>query len=469
MDYSGDVAQAAERAEQAHRGVTVRYVIPKEGAQIGFDMLAIPADAPHKALALQFINFLLQPDVMAGITNAVRYPNAVPASKPMIRPELLANPAVYPTPADDGAHVPYRPGAARRGTRADPHVGTASRRAVSEQRQGHEHGCSRPALGRSSIASSHRFRPNRPLRRHVALHRLDLIVATAANCSCCWALPVPARPPCCARSPASCSPTPGTSCSTAPSLPALPPHRRPVNTMFQSYALFPHMSVAANIGFGLRQQRRPRAEIAARVAEMLALVRLEGFAARRPHQLSGGQQQRVALARCLAPNPRLLLLDEPLSALDRNLRVETRGELARLQKRLGTSFILVTHDQEEALTIGRPHRRDAGRPPGAGRLRRPRFMNARDSRFVAEFLGAANILPAIVRHDGLLLPELGVTVRAATSAVPGPALLALRPERLRIGRTDAPNRLAGVVAERSYAGETLTHSVRLSPMGRCCA
>jgi spermidine/putrescine ABC transporter ATP-binding subunit len=243
-------------------------------------------------------------------------------------------------------------------------------------------------------------------------------------------------------------------------LTSLPPHRRPVNTMFQSYALFPHMSVATNIGFGLRQQRRPRTEIAARVAEMLALVRLESFADRRPHELSGGQQQRVALARCLAPNPRLLLLDEPLSALDRNLRIETRGELARLQRRLETSFILVTHDQDEALTladrIGVMH---DGRLAQVGS---PAEVYERpNSRFVAEFLGAANILPAVAASDGLLLPGLGVTVRTATAAASGPALLALRPERLRIGPAEAPNRLTGIVTERSYAGETLTHSVRL--------
>ena len=244
-------------------------------------------------------------------------------------------------------------------------------------------------------------------------------------------------------------------------LASLPPHRRPVNTMFQSYALFPHMSVATNIGFGLRQQRRPRAEIAARVAEMLALVRLESFAGRRPHQLSGGQQQRVALARCLAPNPRLLLLDEPLSALDRNLRIETRGELARLQRRLGTSFILVTHDQEEALTLAdRIGVMQDGRLAQVGS---PAEVYERpNNRFVAEFLGAANILPAVAQADELLLPDLDVTVRMATTVASGPVLLALRPERLRIGAAGAPNRLSGVVTERSYAGETLTHSVRLS-------
>jgi spermidine/putrescine ABC transporter ATP-binding subunit len=244
-------------------------------------------------------------------------------------------------------------------------------------------------------------------------------------------------------------------------LTGLPPHRRPVNTMFQSYALFPHMSVAANIGFGLRQQRRPGAEITARVNEMLALVRLEGFADRRPHQLSGGQQQRVALARCLAPNPQLLLLDEPLSALDRNLRAETRGELVRLQRRLGTTFILVTHDQEEALSMA--DRIGVMHDSRLAQVGTPSEVYERPgSRYVAEFLGAANILPAVAQQDGLMLPGLGVVIRAATPVASGPALLALRPERLRIGVTDAPNRLTGMVIERAYTGETLTHSVRLS-------
>jgi putrescine transport system ATP-binding protein len=243
------------------------------------------------------------------------------------------------------------------------------------------------------------------------------------------------------------------------------PHKRPVNTMFQSYALFPHMDVAANVGFGLRRQGMPRAAVAARVAEMLALVSLQGFDTRKPHELSGGQQQRAALARSLAPNPRLLLLDEPLSALDRNLRIETRAELARLQRQLGTTFIVVTHDQEEALTLASrigvmQHGRLAQVGTPAEVYERP------VSRFVAEFLGAANILPAMLRTstpDGTVaeLPGLGTLVRTATAAPDGSVLLALRPERLRLDDA-AENQVRGVVVERAYAGETLIHTIRLA-------
>src|SRR3984957_10868005 len=132
---------------------------------------------------------------------------------------------------------------------------------------------------------------------------------------------------------------------------AMPPHRRPVNMMFQSYALFPHLSVAGNIAFGLRQDGLARPAIAARVDEMLALVKLEGLGGRRPDQLSGGQRQRVALARSLAKRPQVLLLDEPMAALDRKLREETQFELMELQGRLGVTFVIVTHDQEEAMTV----------------------------------------------------------------------------------------------------------------------
>jgi spermidine/putrescine ABC transporter ATP-binding subunit len=242
-------------------------------------------------------------------------------------------------------------------------------------------------------------------------------------------------------------------------LTALPPHRRPVNMMFQSYALFPHMSVAANIAFGLRMQGMSRAATAARVHEMLELVRLQGFEARRPMQLSGGQQQRVALARSLAPRPALLLLDEPLSALDRNLRRDTREELVRLQHDLSLAFILVTHDQEEALTmadrIGVMH---AGRLIQVGSPAEVYEHPA--TRFVAEFLGAANLLPVTVRHGRAEL-TCGLAVQAGMDVPSDARWLAVRPERVRIGEATASNQIAGVVVQRSYAGETLTHVVRL--------
>ena len=248
---------------------------------------------------------------------------------------------------------------------------------------------------------------------------------------------------------------------------SLPPYRRPVNTMFQSYALFPHMSVAANIGFGLRRQGLPKAEVAARVAELLALVRLEPFADRRPDALSGGQRQRVALARSLAPRPELLLLDEPLSALDRGLREATRTELVRVQRQLGTTFVLVTHDQEEALSMAtRIGLLEGGRLAQVGT---PTEIYERPvSRSVAAFMGAANILPARVRAPGLLdLPTLGGVAEVNTAGLCADLHVALRPERLRIARGVAtgPNAVSGQVTESAYRGIVVDHRVRVGTEG----
>ncbi len=250
----------------------------------------------------------------------------------------------------------------------------------------------------------------------------------------------------------------------------LPPHRRPVNTTFQSYALFPHMTVADNVAFGLRRQGVARAEIGARVAALLEMVRLGEFAGRKPDALSGGQRQRVALARALAPRPQLLLLDEPMSALDRGLRERTRQELLRVQRQTGTTFVLVTHDQDEALAmatrIGLLHQ---GRLAQVGT---PAALYERPaSRYVAGFMGNDNVLPAVVREAGppCVLDVEGVGAAQADAAMPvGAAVwVALRPERLRIeaAQRTGVNHACGTVAESAYFGDAADYTVAL-PGGR---
>jgi putrescine transport system ATP-binding protein len=224
-------------------------------------------------------------------------------------------------------------------------------------------------------------------------------------------------------------------------LAGVPPYRRPVNMMFQSYALFPHMTVAGNVAFGLKQDGLPKTEIAARVDEMLALVQMTSFAARKPDQLSGGQRQRVALARSLAKRPKVLLLDEPLAALDRKLREETRFELKALQKKLATTFVIVTHDQDEAMTVAdRIGVMDHGRLVQVGT---PAEVYQRPAtRWVAGFVGDVNFI----------------------TAPGGSGVLALRPEKVRIAHA-APegraNGASGVVSEIGYLGATSLYKVRL--------
>ncbi|MCK6453636.1 MAG: ABC transporter ATP-binding protein [Alphaproteobacteria bacterium] len=248
----------------------------------------------------------------------------------------------------------------------------------------------------------------------------------------------------------------------------LPPYRRPVNMMFQSYALFPHMTVAGNIAFGLKQEGLPAPAIGRRVAEMLRLVRLEGLAERRPHQLSGGQRQRVALARALAKRPKLVLLDEPLAALDRKLREETQFELLAIHRRLGTTFVIVTHDQDEAMTLA--HRlavMDRGRVVQVGPPREVYEHPA--TRFVATFIGTANLL------DGRVTDAAGGVMRVESAAAaaelsvlhdgavpPGAAVsVAVRPEKLRLGN-GMENTLTGEVEELAFRGDATLCRVRLS-------
>ena len=254
------------------------------------------------------------------------------------------------------------------------------------------------------------------------------------------------------------------------------PHERPLNMMFQNYALFPHLSVQDNIAFGLRRAAMARSDIAARVAEMVALVRLEGLEKRKPDQLSGGQRQRVALARSLARRPQVLLLDEPLAALDKKLRESTQLELMELQRRLGMTFIIVTHDQEEAMTVaGRIGVMDAGR---LDQVAPPRELyEAPISRWIAEFIGDVNLFDGQVEsrdqnHLTVTTSDAGPLVvaeprQAVTNMV---VSVAIRPEKVKLSHrapeSDAQNgrainRLEGVVTDISYLGGLTTYKVRL--------
>jgi putrescine transport system ATP-binding protein len=250
----------------------------------------------------------------------------------------------------------------------------------------------------------------------------------------------------------------------------VPPHRRPVNMMFQSYALFPHLTVSANVAFGLKQDGLPRAGIAARVEEMLAMVRLSDYGERKPHQLSGGQRQRVALARALAKRPRVLLLDEPLSALDRKLREETRAELTDLQVRLGLTFVIVTHDQDEAMSMaGRIGVMNRGRlvqvGPPAEVYERPA------TRWVAGFIGDMNTIEGRVAATASDFTEIkgeaGGRYRVAQAAdvpIGTTVWVAVRPEKVEIARDatgDAANAAAGAIVDVSYLGDVSVCKVRL--------
>jgi putrescine transport system ATP-binding protein len=258
------------------------------------------------------------------------------------------------------------------------------------------------------------------------------------------------------------------------------PHERPVNMMFQNYALFPHLNVRDNIAFGLKRANMSRADIDSRVAELVALVKLDGMEKRKPDQLSGGQKQRVALARSLARRPKVLLLDEPMAALDKKLRESTQLELMELQRRLGTTFIIVTHDQEEAMTVaGRIGVMDAGR---LEQVATPRELyEAPRSRWIAEFVGDVNIFDGEVA--GREYNRLTIATRDGGSIVVAEprqpitktvVSVAIRPEKVKLSRrgpvsdalnAHAINRLEGIVTDVGYLGGVTTYKVKLDSGG----
>jgi len=272
------------------------------------------------------------------------------------------------------------------------------------------------------------------------------------------------------------SPTAGTIQIDGVDMSTIPPYERPVNMMFQSYALFPHMSVEKNVAFGLEQEGLGRDEIRRQVGEILDIVKMGGFLARKPHQLSGGQRQRVALARALVKRPKLLLLDEPLAALDRKLREHTQFELLNIQQRLQVTFIVVTHDQEEAMTLGQRlgvmnHGRivQVGTPSD--------IYESPATRFVADFIGSVNMFEGQVRDEEpdcvrIECRELGCQVRAqrAVSCARGATVwTAIRPEKISITRRRpaaaangaGENLVHGTVREIAYMGDMSIYLVQI--------
>jgi putrescine transport system ATP-binding protein len=281
------------------------------------------------------------------------------------------------------------------------------------------------------------------------------------------------------------TPTAGRILIDGEDMTGVPPYERPVNMMFQSYALFPHMNVEQNVAFGLKQDGVPKAEIAERVATMLELVKLGGFGKRKPHQLSGGQKQRVALARSLVKRPKLLLLDEPLGALDKKLREHTQFELIGLQDKLGVTFLVVTHDQEEAMTLAsRIGVMDHGEIVQAGTP--SEIYEFPSSKFVADFVGSVNIFEGKLLEDEpeyvrIGSDELGGTIYVSHGISAAPEAVvwaAVRPEKIFMSTSQpqcpvegsasaqaTDNVVRGIVQDIAYLGDLSIYLVRL-PSGK---
>lgn len=272
------------------------------------------------------------------------------------------------------------------------------------------------------------------------------------------------------------TPTEGTILLDGVDIGPVPPNERPVNMMFQSYALFPHLSVWDNIAFGLKRSNMPKDQIGERVERMLKLTQLGKFAKRKPHQISGGQRQRVALARSLAKAPKLLLLDEPLGALDKKLRNETQFELMDIQETTGTTFVIVTHDQEEAMTVAS---RVAVMVDGnLAQVATPdQIYEAPSSTYVADFIGDVNIIEGVVDLPDAEVPDGAVSIRWSSTEAPIIAMMdtalptasachfAIRPEKVSISteKPEAKNVMSGKILDIAYLGNISTYHVEVAP------
>jgi len=269
-------------------------------------------------------------------------------------------------------------------------------------------------------------------------------------------------------------PTSGSITIDGVDMAGVPPYERPTNMMFQSYALFPHMTVEKNVGYGLKQSKMPKNEIKDRVDEILALVELQDFKHRKPHQLSGGQSQRVALARALVKQPKVLLLDEPLGALDKKLREQTQFELMNIQEKVGITFVVVTHDQEEAMTLStRIAVMETGQFAQIGTP--TEIYEFPESRSVAEFIGSANIFEGRVTEEssdhltidtevGSFFIDHGMSVKQGATV-----WVALRPEKIQLNKQapekEGPNQMKGMVDDIGYLGDVSIYKVRLDNGG----
>ncbi len=383
-NWSGDYSTAKSRAAEAASTSISNITCPKPRSRL-VDCLCIPADAKNKDNAYKFLEYMLQPEVIAKCTNFTNYANGNLASKKFVDPAVLANPAVYPDEkvmkrlwapkpfSEEQNREMTAPG--RRSSRAEPRWRWRGRRPLSASR----------VSPRTSAGS----RPS----------TMCPSISGRARCSRFSAGPAAARPPLLRMLAGFEEPTAGRILLEGEDITRVPPYERPVNMMFQSYALFPHMTVEGNVGYGLKHEAMTAKQRQDRVREMLDLVQLSAYAARKPHQLSGGQRQRVALARALAKQPKLLLLDEPLGALDKKLREHTQFEIMNIQERTGITFVVVTHDQEEAMTLAdriavmdRGEIRQLGTPLDI-------YENP-NSRFVAGFIGSINMFEGEVKSQG---------------------------------------------------------------------